>query len=417
MQQERSSKQRVNNSNQMSNIKQHPKKNFQGGGSTNNRGQGKNTNQYRNNSNRYQKSPPQRSSPKNISNQKRKPNYNRRPKQFEDNPKSFSDVLADLTVKFILNCPEEEHESFDRLFFQIEEAFWFYLDFYRDNDPSLPKLTLHEFSEHIFAQCPYLKPFQPQVQQHIESFIQYKSSVPVCGSIILSENLDKVLLVKGWNSKSWNFPRGKINKDEDEVTCAIRETQEEVGFDCSKLIYPEHYLESHFNDQALKLFFVPGVYTTTKFQPQTRKEISEIAWFSVVDIIDKKVKGNFWPIKPYILRIHQWIIFYQGNFLQDFKQPKYRFVPNHQAKHRHKIYRDNRGEAVPAPTPATKTAPTPKPTPLTGPTLSNQNPEKHPQKHIPHISNPKRKPSSPPNTSSYPTFLNNFSFDQNKIVA
>lgn len=36
--------------------------------------------------------------------------------------------------------------------------------------------------------------------------------------------MDKVLLVKGWSNKSgWTFPKGKINKDEPEIECAIRE--------------------------------------------------------------------------------------------------------------------------------------------------------------------------------------------------
>lgn len=33
-------------------------------------------------------------------------------------------------------------------------------------------------------------------------------------------------MVKGWNSKSsWGFPKGKINKDEKESECAIREVR------------------------------------------------------------------------------------------------------------------------------------------------------------------------------------------------
>ena len=38
--------------------------------------------------------------------------------------------------------------------------------------------------------------------------------------------MDKVLMVKGWNAKaSWGFPKGKINKDEKESECAIREVR------------------------------------------------------------------------------------------------------------------------------------------------------------------------------------------------
>jgi hypothetical protein len=41
--------------------------------------------------------------------------------------------------RFIYNCPEEEFESLDRICFQIELAHWFYEDFYREHNLSLPK--------------------------------------------------------------------------------------------------------------------------------------------------------------------------------------------------------------------------------------------------------------------------------------
>lgn len=47
--------------------------------------------------------------------------------------------------RFILNIPEEEFKSFDRLFFQIEQAHWFYLDFYRESNTALPNLNLKDF--------------------------------------------------------------------------------------------------------------------------------------------------------------------------------------------------------------------------------------------------------------------------------
>lgn len=41
---------------------------------------------------------------------------------------------------------------------------------------------------------------------------------------MINDGMDKVLLVKGWSNKSgWTFPKGKINKDEPEIECAIRE--------------------------------------------------------------------------------------------------------------------------------------------------------------------------------------------------
>ena len=43
--------------------------------------------------------------------------------------------------------------------------------------------------------------------------------------------LTKVLLVVSWNGSFYDFPKGKVDENEDEVECAIREVQEEIGYD------------------------------------------------------------------------------------------------------------------------------------------------------------------------------------------
>lgn len=64
---------------------------------------------------------------------------------------SCSQVLDDLAVRFVLNCPAEEQESFERLLFQVEAAFWFYDDQYREIWPhAFPTLTLLTFSQQLF---------------------------------------------------------------------------------------------------------------------------------------------------------------------------------------------------------------------------------------------------------------------------
>ena len=41
-------------------------------------------------------------------------------------PPDLKDVIDDLAIRFVVNCPAEEQESFERLLFQVEAAFWFY---------------------------------------------------------------------------------------------------------------------------------------------------------------------------------------------------------------------------------------------------------------------------------------------------
>lgn len=103
----------------------------------------------------------------------------------------------------------------------------------------------------------------------------YKTRVPVRGCIMLNAAMDKCLLVKGWKSgSSWSFPRGKIDQDEDDRDCAIREVLEETGYDLAGMVREEDKIEINLKEQDMRLYIAPGVPEDTEFAPRTRKEIS-----------------------------------------------------------------------------------------------------------------------------------------------
>ncbi len=56
--------------------------------------------------------------------------------------------------------------------------------------------------------------------------------------------------MKSYKGNSWGFPKGKIDRDEDKVSCAVREVLEEVGYDCSEKINAEDFLEMQWQQQA-----------------------------------------------------------------------------------------------------------------------------------------------------------------------
>mmetsp|Transcript_55907 Transcript_55907/g.147804 ORF Transcript_55907/g.147804 Transcript_55907/m.147804 type:complete len:227 (-) Transcript_55907:527-1207(-) len=186
----------------------------------------------------------------------------------------LSVVLQDLAARFVLTCPPEEFESFNRIFFSIEQAHWFYVDNCQVQDPTLPKMGLREFSRKFFDYCPMLKQFQSSIEEHLQNFSSYKIGVPVYGAIILNTKLDKCLLVKGYGN-SWGFPKGKVNKNENAIDCAAREVYEEVGFDVSKLIAEDDTIlyKNQQNKQTIQLYIAPGVSEETCFAPTTRGEI------------------------------------------------------------------------------------------------------------------------------------------------
>lgn len=81
-------------------------------------------------------------------------------------------VLDDLCSRFLLNIPQQEKEDMVRLCFQIELAHWFYLDFCRPEDPSLPDCRMYEFAKLIFQEYPFLlKPQDLDVDEILERYV------------------------------------------------------------------------------------------------------------------------------------------------------------------------------------------------------------------------------------------------------
>jgi hypothetical protein len=186
----------------------------------------------------------------------------------------LSEILEDLSSRFIINVPSEELKSIQRVCFQIEQAHWFYEDFIREVNPKVSSYSLKHFSLLLFQSCPLLQHWVPEHDRAYQTFLQYKVRVPGCGAILLNEDFTKLLLVRGWKTQSpWGFPKGKINQGESETSCAIREVFEETGFDISMYIREGEYIERVINDQTVRLYIVSGINEDIKFTTQTRKEI------------------------------------------------------------------------------------------------------------------------------------------------
>ncbi|KAI9512600.1 pyrophosphatase DCP2 [Russula earlei] len=224
------------------------------------------------------------------------------------NPYKYStidEVLDDLSSRFILNLPDNELASLERICFQVEQAHWYYEDFIREENPKFPSLPLKKFSEMFFQACPLLERWRGDHDGAFDHFMRYKTRVPVCGAIMLNDTWDKVVLVKGWKSSSgWGFPKGKINQNEPSHECAAREVAEETGYNLNGKINLENVIEMEIREQQISLFVVPGIPEDFPFETKTRKEISKIEWFRLVDLPtwkrNKAAPGRFYLISPFI---------------------------------------------------------------------------------------------------------------------
>ncbi|KAF1814928.1 hypothetical protein P152DRAFT_480049 [Eremomyces bilateralis CBS 781.70] len=233
-----------------------------------------------------------------------------------DNQKmSIYDWFDDLCVRFILNLPHEELSSVERICFQVEEAQWFYEDFVRPLDPSLPSMSLRTFCLKFFQHCPIFPDFsESHYLAAFTEFMAYKSRVPVRGAILLNEAMDHVVLVKGWKKGAkWSFPRGKINLGEKDLDCAIREVYEETGFDVHKagLAKPESqmkFIEVSMREQHMRLYVFRGVKMDTHFEPRTRKEISKIDWYKISELPTIKRQKHMPPPNTQAAQVAQQIV-------------------------------------------------------------------------------------------------------------
>lgn len=218
-------------------------------------------------------------------------------------PASLEDALEDVETRFLYNLPESELNSPERLFYQIEQAYWYYEDFKADKFSHLAHFSsLKSFAAKIFNHCELLKNMSNKFSQIFAEFSQYKAKIPVCGCILLNPDMTKMVLVKDWNGESWTFPRGKINENEDELECAIREVYEETGFNARDHCNVNDFVVTFQGEKKIQLFIATNVPETTEFEPQVRKEISDIKFHPI-----SSVPAHTYNVHPFIPKLKRWI--------------------------------------------------------------------------------------------------------------
>ena len=242
--------------------------------------------------------------------------------------------LDDLHVRFIINLPYEDLLDMNRLSFMMEEAHWYYEDFIRALNPSLPTYNLKDWIDKVFEHCPIFEDVnRAYSKQAYHEFLAYKKRIPVRGAILLNREMDKLVLVKGYKkNSSWSFPRGKMNRDESPLDCAIRELYEETGFNVRQAgLLPQNestvkHLFQEIKDQEIRLFVFRNVPEDIVFQPQTRGEISEVRWWKISDLPAYRHRSHrgislpqvesdaaskaarFFMVAPFLDKLKKWVV-------------------------------------------------------------------------------------------------------------
>jgi len=238
---------------------------------------------------------------------------------------AYEDALDDVHTRFVLNLPDEELASSDRIFFQLEQAYWFYDDFICDrSELDIPRFkSLRPFAQKMFQISPLLD--YNNFDQMWEEFTHYKRTISTYGTILLNAAGDKMILCQMYFGNSWTFPAGKVNQNETGRDAGARETYEETGFDPHCFYGLTKQMKDEADAKGTRLPWKPsldeddglvvvdggkrrtlyvcrGVPEDFPFEPVARKEVSEVGWHSFDDLPKKS-----FAVFPFIQQLKRWV--------------------------------------------------------------------------------------------------------------
>jgi 8-oxo-dGTP pyrophosphatase MutT (NUDIX family) len=198
-------------------------------------------------------------------------------------------MIADISSRFLVNLPASELISFDRVFYHLQCASWFYHDYLR-HQYNTQQLSTRNFCHMMFSQSDLLQPYLSQFDQLYTSFVDYMNNISVYGCIIWSTNLTHVLLIRG-PTGYWSFPKGKMNQDELGIECARREIREETGVDMGPVLNKDTpHTTRRVYHRLLTMYIVhvdmdlfPICWTLID-----KTEVTDIRWVPITEITGRR---------------------------------------------------------------------------------------------------------------------------------
>ena len=121
-----------------------------------------------------------------------------------------------------------------------------------------------------------------------DKFIQMKRGIKICDKE--GYNLESLIVESdtSWDTPEWGFPKGRRNYQENDLTCGLREFQEETGYDKQSVNIIKNLIpfEETFVGSNLKsyksIYFLGCIESTTDvLESYQKSEVSEMKWFSL----------------------------------------------------------------------------------------------------------------------------------------
>jgi mRNA-decapping enzyme subunit 2 len=170
----------------------------------------------------------------------------------------IKNIFDELMNIYIYHLDESIFYNKIQICFQLQYAYWCYLDNYVKHNNLLPRYNQYEFFHAIVNMYPLLYLHIKDISKIYTEWKEYISCIPVYGSIILDSTLKYCLLLRMGSNRSshYSFPKGKIDKGEEEVECAIRETMEETGINIRNKIRKTRYIDGDVKGKYTKLYMI-----------------------------------------------------------------------------------------------------------------------------------------------------------------
>lgn len=145
-----------------------------------------------------------------------------------------------------------------------------------------------------------------------------KDGVQIGGNDItinLSQMIEKSL--SRWEETEWEFPKGRSNKNESEIDCAVREFEEETGYNRKYITlvgnilpYEETFIGSNHTAYRHK-YFLAHTQNIGSFKGKYQQsEVSMVQWKTYEECIES-IRSHQTIKKELITRIHSMINEYQ----------------------------------------------------------------------------------------------------------
>ena len=112
-----------------------------------------------------------------------------------------------------------------------------------------------------------------------------------CGCIIIENN--KVLLVYEKNRNFWGFPKGHMEKGENEIETALREVKEEVGLDVEIIDKETRYILNYIiRDEIDKTTVLYLARPKNKEIVMQESEIEKVKWCDFEEALETLTFDN-----------------------------------------------------------------------------------------------------------------------------